>query len=467
MGVKRVRGSKPAPRRAAVRGSLPSNHKRQSLPCVVGIGASAGGFDALVEFLRVIPANSGLAFIILQHLSPTPRSLSAELFSRHTVMRVREAEDGQRLQANCVYTTPADRDISIKDGCIRLAKPFEVRGRRLPVDQLFRSLGQDERERAVGIILSGTGSDGALGLKEIAANGGIVLVQTPDSAQFDGMPRSAIATGLVAHVLPVAKMPRVLLRYASHAYVRKPAMLPAKSRAGSPISKILALVEAGHGQSFTGYKQAMLVRRIERRMGLLNIEKLDEYAKRLRRSATEVTALRKDLLIGVTEFFRDRQAWEAFDTHVLRPLIAAKKSREPIRAWVAGAGTGEEAYTLAILILARLRKLRKRCAVQIFGTDANQDSLNYARAGRYPVGISAQIPAVYLKRYFQKTEDDHHFQVRPEVRESVIFGDHDLLADPPFSRLDLVTCRNLLIYIEPAIQERILLLCHFALRPNG
>ena len=382
-------------------------------------------------------------------------------------MSVRVAEDGQRLQPNCVYTTPADRDIGVKDGCIRLSKPTEIRGRRLPVDQLFRSLAQDQSERAIGIILSGTGSDGALGLREIAANGGIVLVQTPDSAQFDGMPRSAIATGLVAHVLPVAKMPRVLLRYARHAYVRKPPTLPSKSRVGNPVSKILALVEAGHGQSFAGYKQAMLIRRIERRMGLLNIHTLDEYARRLRRNAGEVTMLRKDLLIGVTEFFRDREAWEAFDTHVLRPLIASKKTREPIRAWVAGAGTGEEAYTLAILILARLRQLRKRCVVQIFGTDANQDSLNYARAGRYPVGIGSQIPAEYLNRYFQKADDDHHYQVLPEVRESVIFGDHDLLADPPFSRLDLVTCRNLLIYIEPLSQERILLLCHFALRPNG
>jgi two-component system CheB/CheR fusion protein len=467
MGVKRIRGSKPAPRRAAVRESLPSNHKRQSSPCVVGIGASAGGFDALVEFLRVIPGNSGLAFIILQHLSPTPRSLSAELFSRHTAMRVREAEDGQRLQANCVYTTPADRDISLKDGCIHLAKPFEVRGRRLPVDQLFRSLGQDQRERAVGIILSGTGSDGALGLKEIAANGGIVLVQAPGTAQFDGMPRNAIATGLVAYVLPIAKMPRVLMSYARHAYVRKPHLLPARSHASSPISKILALVEAGHGQSFTGYKQAMLVRRIERRMGLLNIEKLEDYAKRLRRNAGEVTALRKDLLIGVTEFFRDREAWEALDGEVLRPLIASKKTGEPIRAWVAGAGTGEEAYTLAVLVLMRLRQMRKRCVVQIFGTDANQDSLNTARAGRYPLGIRNQVPAEYLKRYFKESNDDHHYQVLSEVRESVIFGDHDLLADPPFSRLDLVTCRNLLIYIEPEIQERILSTCHFALRPNG
>jgi len=434
---------------------------------VAGIGASAGGFDALVEFLQVMPANSGLAFIILQHLSPSPRSLSAELFSRHTAMSVRAAQEGVRVQANCVYTTPAGRDIRLKDGCIRLSKPTEARGRRLPVDQLFRSLGQDQRERAIGIILSGTGSDGALGLKDIVANGGIVLVQAPESAQFDGMPRSAMATGFVAYVLPIAKMPRVLLSYARHAYVRKPGTLPSGTRFDNPVSRILALVEAGHGQSFTGYKQAMLVRRIERRMGLLNIEKLDGYAKYLRRHAAEVTALRKDLLIGITEFFRDREAWKALDTEVLRPLIASKKPGEPIRAWVAGVGTGEEAYTLTVLILARLRRLRKRCLVQIFGTDANQDSLNYARAGRYPLGIRSQIPAEYLKRYFQESNGDHHYQVLSAVRESVIFGDHDLLADPPFSRLDLVTCRNLLIYIEPEIQNRILLRCHFALRPNG
>src|SRR6267154_5608790 len=255
MVVKGGRKSKPTARRAAVRRALPPRGNRISSPCVVGLGASAGGFDALVEFLRVTPANSGLAFIILQHLSPSPRSLSAELFSRHTAMSVRAAQEGVRLQANCVYTTPADRDLRLKDGRIRLSKPTEARGRRLPVDQLFRSLGQDRRELAVGIILSGTGSDGALGLKEIVANGGIVLVQAPESAQFDGMPRSAMATGLVAYVLPIAKMPRVLLSYARHTYVRNPGTLPSGTRVANPVAKILALLEAGHGQSFTGYKQ--------------------------------------------------------------------------------------------------------------------------------------------------------------------------------------------------------------------
>jgi two-component system, chemotaxis family, CheB/CheR fusion protein len=439
-----------------------------SFPCIVAVGASAGGFDALVEFLHVVPPNSGLSFIILQHLSPSPRSLSAELFSRHTSMRVSAAEEGTRLEANCVYTTPADQDIRVKAGRIRLSRPTESRGHRLPVDQLFRSLGQDQQERAVGIILSGTGSDGSLGLREIIAHGGIVLVQAPETAQFDGMPRSALATGLVSHVLPISKMARILVNYARHAYVRAPAgRLASPPRGSNPIFKILRLLEVGHGQNFSGYKQAMLLRRIERRMGLLNVEKLDEYAKRLTRDATEVTALRKDLLIGVTEFFRDPQAWKALDTEVLPPLIAAKKPGEPIRAWVAGAGTGEEAYTLAILILARLRKLRKRCVVQIFATDANEDSLSYGRAGCYPAGIAKQISAGLLKRCFLQIKGDQHYQVTPEVRESVIFGEHDLLADPPYSRLDLVTCRNLLIYIEPATQERILLLCHFALRPGG
>src|SRR6202021_1070753 len=231
--------------------------KVDASPCVVAIGASAGGFDALIEFLHIVPANSGLSFIILQHLSPSPRSLSAELFSRHTAMSVRAAEDGVLLEPNCVYTTPADRDIRVQGGHIRLAKPTEARGHRLPVDQLFRSLGEDRRERAIGIILSGTGSDGALGLRDIVANGGIVLVQAPETAQFDGMPRSAIATGLVAHVLAIRKMPRVLISYARHAYVRAPSAPPIPAGAGDPLAKILGVLQSGHGQSFSGYKQAL------------------------------------------------------------------------------------------------------------------------------------------------------------------------------------------------------------------
>ncbi len=455
------------PRRTGIKRARARKQKQDAPLCVVAIGASAGGFEALVEFLRVMPANSGLAFIILQHLSPSPRSLSTELFARHTAMSVYTAEEGMLLERNVVYTTPADMDIGLKNGRIRLASPIEHRGRRLPLDLLFRSLGEEQRERAIGIILSGTGTDGALGLKTIVASGGIVLAQTPESAQFDGMPRSAIETGLVAQVIPVAKMPQILLRYARHPYVRKPPGAPPLNVAADPVAKILAVLEAGHGQRFAGYKPAMLMRRIERRMGLLNLDSLGNYLKFLRRNPAEVAALRKDLLIGVTEFFRDRDAWEALDQQVLGPLIRAAKPTEPIRAWVAGTGTGEEVYTLVILFLARLRRLRKRCALQIFATDANEDSLRFARAGRYPLGIRSQVPDRFIKRYFRESKDSRSYEIAPEVRESVTFGGHDLLADPPFSRLDLVSCRNFLIYIEPSVQERLLLSFHFALRPGG
>jgi chemotaxis methyl-accepting protein methylase/signal transduction histidine kinase len=452
-----------------VRGTFTSRRQGRSDAsfCIVAIGASAGGFDALIELLHRLPADSGLAFIILQHLSPSPRSLSAELFSRHTQMPVAEARDRTLVEANHVYTAPADQDVKIKLGRLRLSPPIEAHGRRLPVDHLFRSLGSDQREKAIGIILSGTGSDGALGLKEIVGQGGIVLVQTPETAQYDGMPRSAMATGLVGHVLPIAKMPRVLLSYARHAYVRGTGRAPRVGKTIDPIAKILQILQSGQRQSFAGYKKSMLVRRMERRMGLLDIDTLDDYARRVRRDSQEAGALRKDLLIGVTEFFRDRTAWGALDKLVLRPLIASKKAGEPIRAWVAGTATGEEAYTLAVLLLARLRLSRKSCPVQIFGTDANPGALSYARAGRYPLGIRDQIGPELLKHFFQSVQDNGHYQVNAAVRESVIFGEHDLLADPPFSRLDLVSCRNVLIYLEPAVQARILMLCHFALRADG
>src|SRR5258708_25080405 len=358
--------AKAGPRGAAAR--RPSRTARRRIPgfCVVGIGASAGGFDALVEFLEAMPAASGMAFIIVQHLSPSPRSLSAELFSRHTAMSVCAAEDGVRLQANHVYTSPAESDLRVKGGRIRLSDPTDIRGRRLPVDHLFRSLAQDQRQRAIGIILSGTGTDGTLGLKSIVAHGGMALVPAPESAQYDGMPRSAIATGLVTHVLPIRKMPRALQSYSRHDYVRRGDAEVSTSTGATHLSGILELLQAKHGQNFAGYKPGMLTRRIERRMGLLGVAKIGDYVKRLRRDGIEVAALIKDLLIGVTEFFRDLEACKALDTQVLRPLMASKKPGEPIRAWVAGTGSGEEAYTLAMLVLDRMRRGGQRLAGPVF-----------------------------------------------------------------------------------------------------
>src|SRR5258706_11139002 len=320
MPTKGRKGLKVAPRGAAVRRFTRTARRRSPAFCVVGIGASAGGFDALVQFLEAMPATSGMAFIIVQHLSPSPRSLSAELFSRHTAMVVCAAEDGQRLQANHVYTSPAASDLRVRGGVIRLSKPTDIRGRRFPVHHLFRSLAQDQRQRAIAIVLSGTGTDGTMGLKSIVAHGGMAMVQAPESAQDDGMPRSAIATGLVTQVLPIGRMPSVLQRYSRHTYARKSDAALETSASAMPIGAVLELVRTQYGQTFTGYKPGMLTRRIERRMGLLGLAKIGDYAKRLRRDAAEAGALIKDLLIGVTEFFRDREAWKALDAQVLRPL---------------------------------------------------------------------------------------------------------------------------------------------------
>jgi len=436
--------------------------------CVVGMGASAGGFDAISEFLRAMPPDSGLAFVVIQHLSPTHKSLSAELFAKRSMMEVVEARDRVRVQANRVYTIPADVYVSIEGGVLHLAPPSEPRGRRLPIDYFFRSLGEDQKERAIGIVCSGTGSDGTLGLKHIIANGGIVLVQSPETAAFDGMPRSAIATGLVTHVLPVDKMPEAVIAYARHPYAAasREAVAAAETE-GAALRVILEHMRAQHGYNFDGYKQRMLVRRIHRRMGLLRMERMGDYAALLRKEAREGDLLFKDLLIGVTEFFRDPEAWRVLEAEVIQPLVAVKTPGESIRVWVAGAATGEEAYSLAILLLEKLEEAKKVCPVQMFATDTNDGALDFARAGLYPAGIAAQVSAKRLARFFVEIKDDHHYQVIKHLRESVVFGVQNLFADPPFSRVDLVACRNLLIYLEPEVQRRVIPLFHFALKPGG
>ena len=434
--------------------------------CVVGMGASAGGFDAICEFLRATPAGNGLAFVVVQHLSPTQKSLSAELFAKRTAMEVIEAWDGARVQGNRVYTIPADVYVSIDDGVLRFAEPTEPRGRRLPIDHFLRSLGEDQKERAIGILFSGTGSDGTLGLKHIIANGGIVLVQSPETAQFDGMPRSAIATGLVTQVLAPDKMPEQVIAYARHPYAAA-ARAPAAEPEDAALRLIVDILRAQRGYNFEGYKQRMLLRRIHRRMGLLRIDQMAEYAAHLRKEPREVASLFKDLLIGVTEFFRDPEAWKVLESDAVAPLVAAKKPGEPIRAWVAGAATGEEAYTLAMLLLEQLEAANKDCPVQVFATDTNESALAFGRAGLYPAGIAAQVPAQRLARHFIEVKDDHHYQVSRALRESVVFGLQNLFADPPFSRVDLVVCRNLLIYLEPEVQRRIIPVFHFSLKPGG
>jgi two-component system, chemotaxis family, CheB/CheR fusion protein len=437
-------------------------------PCIVGVGASAGGFEPIRTLLSITPPDSGLAYVVIQHLDPTHKSLATELFSKRTEMVVTTAEEGAKVQANRVYVATPGQEVTIHDGVLHLAAPEKVRGQRMPIDRFFQSLGDDQQQRGIGVVLSGTGADGALGLKSIVGNGGIVLVQRPETAQFDGMPRAALATGMATHVLALEEMPEVLINYARHPYAMRPEQpAPRTEVQESLLRAILEFVRARRGHDFNGYKRATLLRRIHRRMGLLYIESMADYVITLRQEPQEVDALFRDLLIGATEFFRDPDAWQALENEVIAPMVAARAENEAIRIWVAGASTGEEAYTLAMILLERLEKARKRCPVQIFATDTSEDALAAARMGVYPAGIAAQVPAGRLHRFFNKIDDGRHYQVGSELRGRVVFGVQNLFSDPPFSGVDLVSCRNVLIYLEPDVQRRALLLLHFALKPDG
>ena len=462
--------AKAAPRSGGTRAAAHAAAAGTAPParCVAAIGASAGGFEVIRSFFDTMPADSGIAFVVIQHLHPTQKSLAAELFGKRTKMPVVEAADGMRVEPDHVYTVPPNTYPSIHQGVLRLAPPMQRHGPRLPIDHFFASLGEDQHERAIGIILSGSGSDGALGVKSIGANGGIVLAQDPQTAQFDGMPQSAIASGMVNYILPIAKMPDVLVGYARHPYVAGVARPETVAQSEeTALESVLGLIRGRRGYSFSGYKQSTLRRRIQRRMGLRSIEHWNEYIAVLRKNPEEIDALFKDMLIGVTEFFRDPDAWHILETEVIAPLVEAKPRGEPIRVWVPGCATGEEAYALAMLLLERLRQAGKRCPVQVFATDTNEDTLQVGRNGIYPAGVATRISPERLRRFFVEATDNHHYQVARELREAVVFGVQNLAADPPFSRLDLISCRNLLIYLESGVQKKIIDVFQFALRPGG
>ena len=436
-------------------------------PCIAALGASTGGMEALRQFFHAVPANTGVAFVIVQHLDPRHVSLTAELLAKHTAMPVVVASEGARVLPNHVYTAPSDQLLTLRRGRLRLTPRPEQGHLWLPIDRFFESLADDAGARAIGVVLSGAGSDGAIGAKAIAAAGGMVLVQEPASAGNDGMPRSAIATGCAHHVLPLGRMPAVLATYARHPYASGEGAEGSAEGNERAIAQLIKLVQARRGYDFSGYKRSTLLRRIDRRMGLHGIRQRDAYVMLLRRDGLEVDALFRDLLIGVTEFFRDAQAWSLLEAEVIKPLVAERDAGEPVRIWVPGCSSGEEAYTLAMLVLDRLRRARKQCPVQVFATDTNHDALEVGRLGRYPLGIAAQVPAPLLRRYFSRTEDRQHFVVSEELRSAVVFGLQNLFADPPFGRVDLISCRNVLIYLEPEVQKRVLSLFHFALRKDA
>ncbi len=442
--------------------------KIQATPCVVGIGASAGGFEALRDFFKAMPSDSGLVFVVIQHLDPTHESMAADVLGKWTNMPVSEAQPGEPVAPNHVYTIPPNKYLSIHGSKLHLSPPLERRGQRLPIDYFFDALGKDQKERAVGIIVSGTGSDGSLGLKSIESNGGIVLVQAPETAAFNGMPLSALATGVVNYALPVEQMPAIVLNYARHPY---PAGALAHAAGAeddaSALLSILDLIRKRNRFSFSGYKHSTLLRRIHRRMSLLHVERLADYLVMSQKQPQELDALFKDLLICVTDFFRDAEAWKMLATEVIQPLVRAKNNEESIRVWVPACSTGEEAYSVAMLILDELKAQKKHCPVMVFATDINEAALRIARNGNYPSGIATHIPAAQLRHYFVDSANEHLYRVGAELRSALIFSAHNLITDPPFSQLDLITCRNVLIYLEPDIQKKVLALFHFALRPGG
>jgi two-component system CheB/CheR fusion protein len=430
-------------------------------PRVVGIGASAGAMDPLKELFTGIGAETGLAFVVVQHLDPNHISYMSEVLARQTGMKVIEATDRAPVQANFVYTIPPNKYISLDDGMLRLSEPIKRDGLRLPIDFFFRSLAHDHGADAIAVLLSGGGSDGTLGIREIRGAGGLVIVQNPETAQFDSMIESAIATGLVDFVLPVQEIAVKLLQYVRQVSENDGAT-PQTISAG--IDAILELLVNDTKSDFRCYKKTTVRRRIERRMGVNRIQDISGYHAFLRDNPGELAKLAKDMLIGVTSFFRDPEAFTELRDKVIRPLVHESNRASPLRAWIAGCATGEEAYSIAILVMEEMAAARKNLSLQMFASDIDSDALKSAREGIYPQSIAADVNEERLARFFIKK--DSIYQIEPRIRECVTFAEHNAIQDPPFLRMDLISCRNLMIYIEPEVQQRILNLFGFALKPD-
>jgi len=430
---------------------------------IVGIGASAGGLEAFEQFFHHVSANSGMAFVLVQHLSPSHVSLLTEILQRSTTMLVTEAVDEILVEPNHVYVIPPNRDMAIFHGKLQLSVPNDPRGQRLPIDTFLQSLAEDQQENAVGIILSGTGSDGTQGLRAILGAGGVTLVQEPTTAKYDGMPSSAIQAGCATQVLPVDKMPEAL-----QVGVRRMGVYAQTSNdpiITSGMSHILMQLRTKTGHDFSLYKKNTITRRIERRMLHHAIEDTDIYARFLKENPSEVTALFKELLINVTSFFRDTDAFGVLQKDILPELCKDKSEHSNFRAWVAGCSTGEEAYSIAILLKEWMEENHHEFKVQIYSTDLDDEAIAIARTGIYPPNITQDITPERLRRFF--SEDDTGYRIKKEIREMVVFAIQNVLKDPPFTKLDLLSCRNLLIYLGPELQNQLMPTFYYALKPGG
>ena len=441
----------------------PENQPRQSggFP-IIGLGASAGGLEAFEQFFRHVPPDTGMAFVLVSHLDPSHASILTEILQRTMSMPVVEAQDQMQIMPNCVYVIPPNRDMTIFHGALQLSLPGEPHGQRMPIDLFLRSLAEDQAEKSIGIILSGTGTDGTLGLRAILGAGGITLAQEPTTAKFDGMPISAIQTGYVTHILPVEKMPEALL---SGILSLTPQPLSSPPIALSGTNHILMQLRTSTGHDFSLYKKSTITRRIQRRMSQNGIQDTETYAHYLREHPSEISSLFKELLINVTSFFRDPEAFVALKQDILPTLLADKPEDYVFRVWVAGCATGEEAYSIAIVLRELMDKNQYEFKTQVYSTDLADDTITIARAGLYPPNITLDVTPERLRRFFIR--EDGGYRVKKKIREMVVFAVQNVVKDPPFTKLDLLSCRNLMIYLEPELQNRLIPTFHYALKPGG
>jgi len=448
--------------------AVPPHSAPQPRCVIVGMGASAGGLAAFETFFTQMPPDSGMAFVLVQHLAPDRESLLPELLAQHTRMPVRQLTAETPVEPDHVYIIPPNATLTITAGVLHVVSPpMEPRGHRTSIDRFFHSLAEDQGEYAVCIILSGTGTDGTLGLQAVKEYGGMAMAQTPASARYDSLLRSAIATGLVDHILPVEAMPARLREYVTHLTTRRDFGGPPDLHVevGAHLPTIYGLLRRQTGHDFSQYKENMIHRRLQRRLQALQLDAVPTYVERLRQDPTELEFLFKDLLIGVTHFFRDPEAFTALEREVIPQLFADKGANDQVRVGVSGCASGEEAYSLAILLREHMARLDVVPYVQVFATDIDAQALETARRGCYPAGIADHVTPERLERFFLKR--DHTYQVKPELREMCLFAVHSLIKDPPFARLDLLSCRNVLIYLGPELHQKLLRLFHYALRPGG
>jgi two-component system CheB/CheR fusion protein len=433
---------------------------------IVAIGASAGGLEALEQFLGNVPEKSGMAYIVIQHLDPTQKGMLPELLQRVTKMPVRQVKDRTAVKINTVYVIPPNTTMSVLKRVLHLFEPVESRGLRLPIDFFFHSLADDINELAVGVILSGMGSDGSQGLRTIKEKNGIVMVQDPNDAKFDSMPRSVIESVLVDIIAPARELPEKLIDYLKHIPgVRTDLSNDIKDK--SSLEKIIILLRTHTGNDFSSYKKNTLYRRIERRMTVHKIDKIVTYVHFLQGNHKEVEILFKELLIGVTNFFRDSQVWVKLKENILPGILASAQQGSVIRAWIPGCSTGEEAYSLAIVFKEALDEMEPRAdaSLQIFATDIDAEAIDTARKGYFPVNIAADVSPERLSRYFISTDDG--YRIKTEIREMVVFAQHNIILHPPFTKIDILSCRNLLIYMDSDLQKKIISLFYYSINPKG